>query len=48
MKSLKNLFIIIALLAVVGAIAYGILIAAKGENNQQRYTHPIARKGASW
>jgi hypothetical protein len=48
MKTIKNLIIIASLLALVCAIAYGILQLAKKENNQQRYSHPVSRKNASW
>ena len=48
MNLIKNVLILIVLLALVGAIAYGIRLAAEKENNAARYSHPVTRQGASW
>lgn len=48
MKTLKNILILLLLLALVGAIAYGLKLLADHEDNPSRYSHPITRQGAHW
>ena len=48
MKLLRDLVILMVLLAVLGLIIYQNWPGQAGEERAKKYTHPITRPGGQW
>ncbi|MCK4501746.1 MAG: hypothetical protein KAU22_01840 [Desulfuromonadales bacterium] len=44
----KDIIKLFALLAIVGAIIFGLYVLGKSVDNKSKYQHPISRPGAKW
>lgn len=48
MKMLRDLIVLLILLAVLGVILYRNWPGQSGEERAKKYSHPITRPGGSW